>query len=107
MRKRFKVLLIIFIHRDVTDSRSAIQAITKHCNRNKLVQHIILDSDLNVNLCWVPSHVGIAQNECVIQPEYIENAQLLREDIKSIIKNVVNKKWNDSGKELLKTTFVI
>ena len=101
-------------HRDVTlvtDSRSSIQAITKLCNWNKLVQqiqHIILDSDLNFNLYWMPSHVGIAQNERIdvasgesIQLEYIENAQLPREDIKSVIKNVVNKKWKGTPENKL------
>ena len=53
-----------------SDSRSALDAVTKYAPPNRLIQsiqqkiHELLASGLSIELCWIPAHVGIHGNEC-------------------------------------------
>ena len=52
-----------------TDSRSAIEALQNYSSQNYLVQqikyifHKLKETGKNIELCWVPAHVGIRGNE--------------------------------------------
>ena len=52
-----------------TDSRSAIEALQNYNSKNYLVQqikyifHKLKETGKNIELCWVPAHVGIRGNE--------------------------------------------
>ena len=52
-----------------SDSRSAIEALQSYCPRNPLAKqvkymfHKLYDDGLNVELCWIPAHIGIKGNE--------------------------------------------
>lgn len=86
----------------VSDSRSSLQAISKYNNKHPLVRTIqdaIASSEKRVNLCWVPSHVGIPLNEKAdsLAREAINNVMrpiyIPRTDLKPIIKSSVKKLW--------------
>ena len=52
-----------------TDSKSAIEALQHYYPKNPLVQqikylfHKLYEDNINVELCWIPAHVGIVGNE--------------------------------------------
>ena len=52
-----------------SDSKSAIEALQHYCPKNSLVQqikyqfHKLYEDNINVELCWIPAHVGIVGNE--------------------------------------------
>jgi hypothetical protein len=88
-----------------TDSRSAIQGINKYLQKNPIVQLVqsrIANSNKNIQLCWVPSHVGIQQNEQVdalardvVLATDPDPAQIPRSDYKCIIRNAVKHRWSN------------
>ena len=91
----------IIVH---TDCRSAIQSILQCNPQNTIVQQIqqyITEHNINVTLCWVPSHVGILENERadkaarnICNTGHVETDILLpRNDIRSHIKYMVRKRW--------------
>ena len=86
-----------------TDSRSAILAINSVCPRNPLVI-IIKDRIFNLGrestFCWVPSHVGVVENERayeaareVIGSQDITAVAVPRSDIKVAIKWRITERW--------------
>jgi len=86
----------------VTDSRSCVQALTKYNNRNPLV--ISIQSDIGsgaggVVLCWVPSHIGITENEQVDSAARrategeIQQVPIPRMDYKIEIHKAVKSEW--------------
>lgn len=91
-----------------TDSRSCIQAVVRYNHANPIVQKIqtmIIECDRHVNLCWVPSHVGVPLNERAdenarnaigeeIVPVPIARGEL-KLNIKSIIKDFNQREWQN------------
>jgi kelch-like protein 2/3 len=98
-----------------TDSRSAIQGITKYQQKNPLVQLVqsrIANSTKNINLCWVPSHVGILQNEQadalardVVLATDPDPTQIPRSDHKNIIRNAVKHRWKQRWTNLTENKY--
>jgi len=93
-----------------TDSRSAIISINKYPQKNSLslhIQQLIAGLRQNVTLCWVPSHVGVVQNERVdtlartaSRNQVVRNCALPRSDYKTKIKRVVSQKWQSDWLEI-------
>ena len=52
-----------------SDSHSAIEAIQNYCPKNPLVQeikyffHKLYEEGKNIEICWIPAHVGVRGNE--------------------------------------------
>ena len=52
-----------------SDSRSAIEALKSYLPKNTLVQqikysiHELYEEGINVEICWIPAHVGVKGNE--------------------------------------------
>ena len=49
-----------------TDSKSSIQSINRYQHPNPIIQEIqqlIISNENAINLCWVPSHIGVEGNE--------------------------------------------
>jgi kelch-like protein 2/3 len=88
-----------------SDSRSAIQALAKYLNKNPIVQLIqcrIAASHKQIELCWVPSHMGIQYNEkadenakAIITNSDANLIQLPRSDLKNHIKHQVKNMWRE------------
>ena len=85
-----------------TDSKSAIQAISCYQHRNPIIQQIQQDiqSSQQIKLCWVPSHIGVRENERADSSarDAIENLQITpvkipRSDHQCAIKAAVFHKW--------------
>ena len=86
-----------------TDSRSAILAINSVYPRNPLVMLIknrIHNLGREITFCWVPSHVGVTENEradeaarAVIGRQDITAVALPRSDIKVAIKRRITERW--------------
>ena len=87
----------------ITDSKSSIQAINRLYHDNPIVQEIkkaIRNSNKDVKLCWVPSHVGVPGNEnadssareATTSPT-IHRTPLPRSDIKCNIKQKAHTFW--------------
>lgn len=93
-----------------SDSRSSIQAIEKINASNKIVQKIveeIHESPKHFHLCWVPSHIGVLQNERVdvaareaVNRDNIDEMTLPRSDHKLLIKRLTWEKWKDQWANL-------
>ena len=87
-----------------SDSRSAIVAIGKLYNKHPLIQKIqqMCGEDVKVTLCWVPSHVGVKQNEQVDEAAraVIDNnmtyQNIPKTDYKVHIKKKATEKWADA-----------
>jgi len=88
----------------ITDSRSSVQAINKYNSNNVIVQTIqdmIIDNNLKLELCWVPSHVGVPMNEAADvgarqaskRPPTI--TMIPRNDLKSQIRKISLSKWKN------------
>ena len=87
----------------ITDSRSAIQALTQYNSANPLVkniQHKLATFEKPIHLCWAPSHVGIRGNEeadnaaqNVILNFDVWEMQIPRSDYKCYVKNVAKHRW--------------
>lgn len=94
-------------HTIFSDSQSALMSLTSGATRSPLVEsvrrkyHQALDKNLNLELCWVPSHTDIAGNEKA--DAVAKEATTLREahswraiphtDMKRPIKDAIKKKW--------------
>ena len=87
-----------------SDSRSSIQAIAQFYPKHPLVQkiqEILIRSKLNVTLCWVPSHVGIKDNDradvearlSCSSNEVIPPSLIPRTDFKALIKRTISDRW--------------
>lgn len=93
-----------------TDSKSSIQAISSPLAKNPIIQFIqdlIISSNKNYILCWVPSHVGIPGNEhadhlarsSILLP--ITPMSLPRSDYKGHMKREIRKSWHNSWRTTL------
>ena len=93
----------------VSDSKSSIQSILQTYPKHhavSLIQEKIGQINKNINLCWVPSHIGILGNELadkaareVIKQQNFLNFPLPRSDICSYIKRKSKENWKDRWKE--------
>jgi len=98
-----------------TDSRAAIMAINKYPQRCSLAQHVqefIVSLRRRVTLCWVPSHVGVAQNEAVDSlartastNQVLRECAIPRSDYKAKIRRVVNEKWHNDWQAVRENKF--
>ena len=89
----------------VTDSRSAIQGIMKIINNNMIIQEIrsnIHNSNKTFTFCWVPSHVGVAQNELadraatdIVRGGDTEQMDLPRNDVRCLLKVTASNRWRE------------
>ena len=87
----------------ISDSCSAIQALTQYNSANLLVQNIqhkLATFEKPIHLCWAPSHVGIRGNEGadnagqnVILNFDVQEMQIPRSDYKCYVKNVTKHRW--------------
>lgn len=94
----------------VTDSRSAIQAITSlnyHHSIVNSIRHNIITSGKRITLCWVPSHIGVMGNERAdelaresIETLPISPVSLPRSDIKCCIKKSLRTTWQQQWDEM-------
>ena len=107
-----------------TDSRSAIDALDQYEHKCSLVQktkimiHKLKEKGKEVQLCWIPSHIGIRGNEiadsmakkAITKPRCNEPIPLL--DHMNKIKQIISQKWqkrwdevtNNKLKEIKETT---
>jgi len=99
-----------------TDSRSAIQSINNFISKHPIVQEIqqiIAASEIELTLCWVPSHCGVRENEAVdrearaaVQNDIIDDCALPRVDVqhrlKRLLRNEWNSEWRDVGENKLR-----
>ena len=90
-----------------SDSKSALEAINSYMHKNHLVQQIknifskFYAKGLDIEICWIPAHVGISGNEeadvaaksAVISPPY--RIKLPIKDYMNIIKHTIMMKWQD------------
>ena len=89
----------------ITDSRSSIQSINSLYPTNaivRLIHHTMKEANKFYNLCWCPSHVGVAGNECAdslaqssLRRHQTFFNQLTREDLKAHIKRLTLKEWRN------------
>ena len=107
------IVTIEQMHRNITifsDSRSAIESIDQLNPTNPLVetiQNYIMEHQLKVTLCWVPSHVGIRGNEradkaarLASERDGIPNSLITRQDfrnnVKIIMKDTCQRQWSNT-----------
>lgn len=93
----------------VTDSLSAIQGLKKYKNNHPVVNKIlqqVKEDEIQICLCWVPSHVGVSGNERadvaarqVVSSNDITRREIPRTDfkqhIKATIKNTLENQWRN------------
>lgn len=88
-----------------SDSLSVIQSLNNLHNKNpnvQLIQDKIYTSNKNFKLIWIPSHIGIVQNEiadseakAAIHEPLDENYKINMNDCKQIINEKINDKWTN------------
>jgi len=88
-----------------TDSRSVIQGINGYNSKHAIVQEIqqiITNSGITLNLCWVPSHVGVKENEAVdreareaVEHGILDDCELPRIDVQSKLKKLIRMEWDN------------
>ena len=91
-----------------SDSRSALQAIQKLGTSNKLVQEIceqyvyLLQKNIKVLFCWIPSHIGIEGNESADKAakSAANNEINISQDamnLTTLLKNRIKDKWEEAA----------
>ena len=90
----------------VSDSRSAIASIMKYNNGHPIVAkilEIVQGNNKQYNLCWVPSHMGVAGNERVdtearaaIELPNITEMEMPRGDYKALVRKEIGRKWQEN-----------
>ncbi|MEL6605957.1 MAG: reverse transcriptase domain-containing protein [Cyanobacteria bacterium J06614_10] len=101
-------------HTVFSDSQSALMALASYKTRSPLVESVrrkyyqAIDNDINLELCWVPSHTDIAGNEKA-DTAAKEAASLLEPhswraiphtDMKRPIRKAVREKWKQRWNDL-------
>ena len=90
-----------------SDSRSALEALQGYTNKNTLIFQVkkqlskLYSNGSIIELCWIPSHVGIGGNEmadaaaksALKSPNL--NIKLPAKDLITEIKYIINKKWQN------------
>ena len=90
-----------------SDSRSALEALQGYTNKNTLISQVkkqlskLYSNGSIIELCWIPSHVGIGGNEmadaaaksALKSPNL--NIKLPAKDLITEIKYIINKKWQN------------
>ena len=67
---------------------------------------VIANSNKNFNLCWVPSHIGVRQNENADEAaqaatrEEPENSATPKEDNKILIRNSIRQRWQQQWQNI-------
>jgi ribonuclease HI len=86
-----------------SDSKSAVTSIKNKFSKNPLVQSIqdsLFKSNVNINIIWIPSHVGIPENERVdrlakssIDEERDKHFKFLSHDLRHQINKKIELEW--------------
>lgn len=96
-----------------TDSLSAIDVIKNHTNQKQhpiaqqILNNLLLNPHTNVTICWIPSHVGIRDNDKVDQlaresalMSPVPNISVPRTDLNLFFKNLCDQKFDQSWRAI-------